>query len=97
MSPRNAGYPGVLSPKSRKLKDFPGGPVCTWLQGARVWSLVGEPRFHMLRGAAKKKKKKQNQNAAPHQSSSTRIKLQPIAAIQWGEQEEAFCALDVHP
>ena len=45
----------------------------------------------------KKKKKKQNQNAAPHQSSSTRIKLQPIAAIQWGEQEEAFCALDVHP
>ena len=24
-----------------------------------------------------KKKKKQNQNAAPHQSSSTRIKLQP--------------------
>ena len=42
-------------------------------------------------------KKKQNQNTAPHESSSTRIKLQPIAAIQWGEQEEAFCVLDVRP
>ena len=28
------------------------------MQGARVWSLVGELRSHMLCGAAKKKKKK---------------------------------------
>ena len=46
---------------------------------------------------AVRQKKKQNQNTAPHESSSTRIKLQPIAAIQWGEQEEAFCVLDVRP
>ena len=42
------------------------------------------------------KKKKQSQNTAPHQSCATRVKLQPVAAIRWGAQEEAFCVLDVH-
>ena len=42
------------------------------------------------------KKKKQSQNTALHQSCSTRVKLQPVAAIRWGAQEEAFCVLDVH-
>lgn len=73
--------PGVLSPKSRKLKDFPGGPVVETacpLQRARVCSLVGEPKIpHATRCGKKKRKTKQNQGLIPHQASSTRIKLQP--------------------
>ena len=43
------------------MRDFPGGPAVKKLllpmQGVQVQSLVGELRFHVLWGVAKKKSK----------------------------------------
>ena len=50
------------------------------MQGARVWTLVRELRFHMLNDMAKKKKKKETQKTKT--KTTTLLKLS-IHAV-WG-------------
>ena len=48
---------------SKFLQDFPEGPVVKTLQGVKVRFLVGELRFHVPCGTAKKKKIVTNKKA----------------------------------
>ena len=63
---------------SKFLQDFPEGPVVKTLQGVKVRFLVGELRFHVPCGTAKKKK-----NCYQQESKVERSELS-LEATVWG-------------